>query len=177
MEAEQDAKEVDSVVKSRPKLRLRIPYIGGASVLLAKRMRKLVESVGEMKLQIVYETHKVKDHFKLKCQVEKPLLTKVVYQFVCPGDPDIAYIGYTNRTLNERVSEHRKTCTAVSNHASECSPCKQRGVSIDNFKILKKCRDAYETMVYEALLIKRHNPVLNRNLIKPGKSFTLQLFN
>lgn len=145
--------------------------------MFAKRIRRLIGNVSDEDCQIVYETNKIKDHFKLKADVPKFLATKVVYKFVCSHDANVAYIGYTNRTLKERVAEHRTSCTAVSNHASECSTCKSVGISIDNFQILKKCRNKFDTMIYEAMYIKRYNPVLNRQLVKPGKSFTLRVFN
>ena len=159
------------------KLKLRLPYIGGASVRFSKQIRRLVGGASGGQCQIVYETHKIKDHFKLKADVPKFLLTKVVYKFICSNDANVEYIGYTNRTLKERVAEHRTTCTAVSNHVSECSTCKSKGISIDNFQVLKKCRNKFDTMIYEALYIKRLNPNLNVQLIKPGKSFTLRVFN
>ena len=100
----------------------------------------------------------------------------MVYKFVCSRDANVTYIGYTNRTLKERVAEHRTSCTAVSNHASNCPSCKN-GISVDDFHVLKKCRNKYNTMIFEAMFIQRQNPVLNRQLIKPGRSFTLRVFN
>ena len=174
---EEEEKTDDNKEHHKTKLKFRIPYIGSASVLFAKRIRRLIGNASDEVCQIVYETNKIKDHFKLKADVPKFLATKVVYKFVCSQDANVAYIGYTNRTLKERVAEHRTSCTAVSNHASECSTCKSVGISIDNFQILKKCRNKFDTMIYEAMCIKRYNPVLNRQLVKPGKSFTLRVFN
>ena len=162
--------------QNKTKMKLRIPYIGGASILFSKRIRRLIRNATNDDCQIIYETTKVKDHFKLKADVPKFLLTKVVYKFVCSRDANVTYIGYTNRTLKERVAEHRTSCTAVSNHASNCPSCKN-GISVDDFHVLKKCRNKYDTMIFEAMFIQRQNPVLNRQLIKPGRSFTLRVFN
>ena len=51
------------------------------------------------------------------------------------------------------------------------------GVTIDDFEIIKRCRYKQEAPIYEALAIKEQNPKLNKNLIKPGKTFTLKMFN
>ena len=41
----------------------------------------------------------------------------------------------------------------------------------------KKCRNEFETMISEALLIKRYNPILNKQLFKPGITHTLTVFD
>ena len=54
--------------------------------------------------------------------------------------------------------------------------CQELGITINDFKILKKCKSKADTAIYEALLIKKLNPVLNHNLKKPGWTWSLQLF-
>ena len=104
-------------------------------------------------------------------------LSKVVYQFQCPGDPEIKYVGFTNRTISERVREHTRPGTAVFDHISTCTACQDEGITIKNFRILKKCRYKTDTAIHEALIIKKFRPVLNHNLKKPGWTWCLQLFN
>ena len=125
---------------------------------------------------VVYTTTKVKDHFRLKDQTPRELLPRVVYGFICPSDSEIHYVGYTNRNLIERIKEHLRGGTSVSDHISSCDVCQSQGVTTENFKILKHCRQKVDTSIYEALLIKRHNPVLNRQLVKPGKTYKLKIF-
>ena len=43
-----------------------------------------------------------------------------------------------------------------------------KGIKIDNFKILRKCRSKADTPIFEAILIRKFNPSLNRQLVKPG---------
>ena len=100
-----------------------------------------------------------------------------MYKFTCRGDPGTNYIGYTNRTLRERVKEHVGGTTAISDHISICAKCSNEGVGIDDFIILKRCRFKRESLIFEALAIKEQNPKLNKNLVKPGKTFALQMFN
>ena len=42
--------------------------------------------------------------------------------------------------------------------------------------IIKKCNSNFETKILEALLIKKHNPKLNRKLFANGSSFLLNIF-
>ena len=154
-----------------------VPYIGKSSVLFGKRIKKIVNEVVDCEIRVVYTTNKVRDTFVIKDRTPKPALSKVVYQFECPRDSDTKYVGFTNRTLRERVNEHLRPGTAVFDHISACEDCQKYGITINNFKILKQCRSKMDTAIQEALLIKKLNPVLNHNLKKPGKTWTLQLFN
>ena len=155
---------------------LKVPYVGKPSLLFSKRISKLVKSETEQDLRIVFTTTRVSNYFSLKDDTPHSILSKVVYKFTCPGDPDTNYIGYTNRLLCERVKEHLRDGTAVAYHIDSCTACKSKNITVDNFTILKKCRTNMESMVYEAIFIKRENPKLNRQLIKPGISHTLAIF-
>ena len=119
---------------------------------------------------------KVQDSFRLKDDSPKEILSNVVYRFTCPSDSDTQYIGYTNRLLRERVNEHVRGKTAVSDHIAFCNGCLDNGVTINNFEILRKCRNKFDTAIYEAILIRKHNPSLNRQLVKPGWQHTLMVF-
>ena len=158
------------------KIVFRVPYLGRISASFAKRLRTLL-SVSGQDIRIVYKTTKVQDSFILKDPVPKAISSKVVYKFTCRSDPDTNYIGFTNRTLSERVKEHVSGSTAISDHISVCTTCNSEGVTIENFQIIKRCRYKTESSIYEALAIKEQNPNLNKNLVKPGKTFTLRFFN
>ena len=155
---------------------LKIPYVGGISLAFSKRLKTLLTRSGE-EIRVVHQTTKVQDSFVLKDLAGKEMLTKVVYEFSCQGDPDTKYIGFTNRTLKERIKEHVSGQSAISDHITVCTYCDQNGVTINNFKILKRCRTKEETPIYEALAIKDKKPILNKNLIKPGKTHTLRVFD
>ena len=45
------------------------------------------------------------------------------------------------------------------------------------FKIIKKCNSNFETEIDEALLIKKHNPKLNRQLFANRSSFLLNILD
>ena len=57
-----------------------------------------------------------------------------------------------------------------------CPICSKRFLSVDNFKILKKCKTRYETIIHEALSIKKLRPKLNKQLMKGGVSYLLKVF-
>ena len=156
---------------------LKIPYIGTPSIKFSRKIKNVLSRVISGKIRVVFTTTKVKDHFRLKDTTEDQLLTKVVYSFKCPSDSGIQYIGYTNRALKVRIDEHLRGGTRVSDHIAQCKACNDGGVKYENFTVLKKCREKWDTAVYEALLIKRFNPVLNKQLVKPGYSHQLKIFN
>lgn len=163
--------------KDKQRSILKIPYLGKTSALFGKRMRKLINTEFNEDLQIVYQTDKVENYFSLKDSTPRSIMPKVVYQFTCPKDSGAAYVGYTNRTLGERVKEHLRGGTAVSDHISNCDTCKNTKINLEHFTILKRCRTKYETMIFEAIFIQRKNPKLNHQLVKPGVSYTLNVFS
>ena len=156
---------------------LKIPYVGKISTIFGRKVKSLLLHKAN-NIKIVYETTKVQNSFRLKDPVSKPLLARVVYQFTCRGDPDVRYIGQTIRTLKERVREHLRGGTTVSDHIGQCHACQHQGVTINEFKVLKKCRKKKDPPIYEALMIKDTDPSLNRQLVKPGgKQITLKVFD
>ena len=164
-------------VKKEVKHVLKIPYVGKSSILYAKRIRRLLQAINA-DIRVVFKTTKVLESFQLKDPVPKELRPKVVYEFTCRGDPDITYVGFTNRTLKERVKEHVSGKTSISDHIAHCNPCQDQGVTMDDFRILRKCRQKWDTSIHEALIITEKNPILNRQLVKPGgKQFTLRIFD
>ena len=173
-EAEQASNKDEAVAY---KAVLKIPYIGKPSILYSKRLKSVLDNIVGDKVRIVYSTTKIKDHFRLKDPSPKELQTNVVYRFQCLVDPNTQYVGYTNRTLRERVKEHVGGGTRISDHIGQCTECSKRGITTNDFSILKKCRKKTDTPVFEALFIKRINPSLNKQLIKPGYTHQLQIFN
>ena len=49
--------------------------------------------------------------------------------------------------------------------------------SEESFKILKKCVTEYDTTIQDALLIKKLNPKLNKQLYAKGASFLFSIFS
>ena len=100
---------------------------------------------------------KIADH--LRVTEEKPPLINqqsVVYEFTCDLC-DTNYIGYTCRYLHQRVEEHKHSVVKHLRDARGLTP----NNLMKNFKVIKKCRDKFECLVYEMLWIKNKRPKLN----------------
>ena len=100
----------------------------------------------------------------------------MVYEYKCSNNKSIEHIGFTSRPLIERVKEHLKGKTAVFDHISNCFVCKNERITVNNFGILKECRNKLKTLISEAILIQHYNPILNKQLTKPGITHTLRIF-
>ena len=57
-----------------------------------------------------------------------------------------------------------------------CQNCKVNNTNLNGFKVLRTCNSEYATKIQEALLIKKHNPQLNRQLYANGSSFLLNVY-
>ena len=60
----------------------------------------------------------------------------MVYEYKCSKDKSIQNIGFISRPLVERVKEHLKSKTAISDHISNCNICRNERITINNFGIL-----------------------------------------
>lgn len=155
----------------------KIPYFGKISEVFGRKMKKLIKNPNH-DIRVVYQTTKVIDAFHIKDRIPMELQSRVVYQFTCRGDPDVHYIGHTNRNFRERFLEHLRGGSAISDHIAACQECNNKGVTMNEFKIFKTCRHKYDTPKFESLYIKENDPVLNRQLVKPGrKQYTLSVFD
>ena len=145
-------------------------------------MTSLFKSTFNIKLQPVFTSTKIGDYFSLKSSVPFPFSANVVYQFHCLRDAGCSYIGQTKRHLLTRVKEHLSPLkqggpkSEVRTHINKCPCCHKNFLSMDNFKVLKKCKNSFETVIHEALSIKRLRPKLNKQLMRAGVSYLLKVF-
>ena len=159
----------------------KIPFIGEHSYAFGKKIKKMFEPISRIKVRIVYTSFKVRNYFSLKCKTPKQLLSNVVYKFTCRQDADVSYIGETKRHLITRVKEHLAlnnftNKSQIKSHLrSNCNECKLNS-SIDSFKVLKRCRSHFDVVIHEALIIRRNNPQLNKQLFNNGSLYTLRIF-
>ena len=83
---------------------------------------------------------------------------RVVFLFQCDLC-DASYVGYTARQFHQRVAEHKRSATGrylTSEHnRNNAFPTHHL------FKILKKCKNKWDWLVYEMLFIKDIKPSLN----------------
>ena len=137
---------------------LSVPYYGNCSKKFAKTLRKILQNNYNTTIKIIYSTHKVRQYFGLKSMTPVPLSSNVVYHYTCVENAHTTYVGYTKRHLITRVREHisllDNTTSYVKNHVKQCNGCRNvkgkidkyqidKIQKIDNFKILKFCRDEF----------------------------------
>ena len=118
-------------------------------------------------------------YFPFKSQTPLILNSKVVYRFTGSCNVNITYIGMPATHLSIRAGEHLNVSksgkSAIKEHI-KCSFCKTQP-NIKQFEIIRKCRTSNEAKIHEALVIKRSNLVLNKQLYANGASFLLNYFN
>ena len=99
--------------------------------------------------------------------------TDIIYHWKCLANNCTAeYIGETNRSLKERVSDHRnQTTSAIRNYHM---PTKHPKAELKDFTILDRESNTLHHQAKEALHICIKDPSLNRNI---GKVRIPSVFN
>ena len=99
--------------------------------------------------------------------------TDIIYYWKCPAVNCIAeYIGETNRSLKERVSDHRnQTTSAIRNHHISI---KHPKAELKDFTIIDRESNTLHCPAKEVLHIRIKDPSLNRNI---GKVRIPSVFN
>ena len=168
--------------KPKPPYRIifKLPFVGKPSIDFQKEISKLVLDKFKVVITAVYVATKVGDLFSLKSKVPLSLSSDVVYKYTCSLDPSTSYIGKTERHLIVRAREHldvRGEGSAVGDHVASCEDCQTavRSDPLCNFTVLRRC-NKYDVEFYEALLIKRFQPILNRQLFRSGSNKVLKIF-
>ena len=70
------------------------------------------------------------------------------------------YVGYTNRHLHQRVAEHSSLNSSLGKHMHDTHRMSKPNL-IDNFSVPKKCRNKFDCLIHEMLVIKDLKPTLN----------------
>ena len=152
-------------------------FVCKASFEFKKHLIKILTDKFNISFKVVTKSAKIGDFFQLKSSVPFPLLSDVVYYFECLSDANTSYIGKTDRHLITRVKEHidveAEKKTAIASHIVTCPNCQQ--VDISNFRILCKT-DKFNLGHREAILMRRYQPSLNKQLFQNGASCTMQIF-
>ena len=129
---------------------------------------------------MVYKTTRVQEYLSLSRQTPLILNSKVVYKFTCLRDVNVTYIGTSERHLSIRAKElldvSKSGKSAIEEHKKKCSSCKTQPNNTKQFEKIRKCQTSNEAKIYEALVIKRSNAVLNKQLYANGASFLLHVF-
>ena len=155
---------------------MKLPYVGKASDDLRRKMKRIFRQFRLTNIKIVFNMRKLHTVFNIKSQTPTLLQSSLVYRFTCSEDPNIAYIGQTERQLYRRLVEHKtNNSSAIKLHVDNCLACRSHDIS-ERFKIIHSAKTPFELIIAEALLIKQHNPFLNTQQVVGRQSYMLQLF-
>ena len=124
---------------------------------VVKRGLKELSNRLNTQVQPVFTSRKLGDSFGLK-EDKLPIINQqnVVYYYKCDLC-EAGYVGYTCRHLFQRIDEHASS--KVGNHHKDCHESLQ-GFK-ESFKVLRRCKNKSECLIFEMLLIKSKKPSLN----------------
>ena len=165
--------------EDQAKVVLKMPFFGNCSTVFVKNLCSLVEDKFDIQLRATYTSTKLQSCFQLKSPTPFPYLSNVVYRFNCVSNSGLFYIGQTARHLTERAREHLDFSdknSAVADHVSSCSGCKNANLTVNDFQVIKKCRNKFQTKIFEALYIQKLHPTLNIQLSNEGSGYLLKVF-
>ena len=111
-------------------------------------------------VQPVFVSRKVEQELNVK--ETKPAIVDqqcVVYGFQCDLC-DAGYVGYTRGHLHNGVKGHEQQSSAIAKHYKKIHRTMPQDL-LKRFKVLKKCRDKFDCLVYEMLFIRVLKPNLN----------------
>ena len=169
-----------SATVEKKALRSVLPYLGPISLQFRTIINAMKNTLNLFKLQVIFKNErKLSNMFRFKDRVPYDLVSDVVYEYTC-GRCNFSY-GETERHLKVRPDEHigispltfKKTKpskeSSIRGHLLKCD----NNSSFDEFTILAHRNKKYLLEVKETLLIKRDQPVLDKNI----SSATLHLFD
>ena len=165
--------------QSEVEVYLRIPYMGSPSLQFSKRLVGLLQGKFDITVKAAFYTSKVGDYFSLKDPIAPLFCSNLVYEYTCPCDRGISYLGMTARQWFVRIGEHLDPTkkTAVGTHFVECRICRESAHKHRNFRVVTKCRSERETEIKEAMWIRKCKPSLNVQMgTFQGCSFLMQVF-
>ena len=87
----------------------------------------------------------------------------------------------TTRHLIDGVKKHTNLkCfqneSEIKRHIRQCHNCLRANIDYKHFCILRNCRGLHETKIHEAVIIKKLQPNLNKQVYAKGASFLLRIF-
>ena len=107
--------------------------------------------------ELIFVSKKVEQDLKLKEIRPGFVSLQCVVNKFARGLSD--YVGYTARHLHQSIAEHKYS--AIGKHLLEAhSDCKNL-LNEGQFRVLKKCHEKFDCLVYEMLFIKELRPSLN----------------
>ena len=136
-----------------------LPYKDQKSANVVRKQLADLSRKISVDISPVYTSRKIKDEIKVR-EDKPPLVSQqcVVYSFQC-SLCDAGYVGYTCRHLHQRIEEHKGS--AIINHPREQHDVEPEDIA-QNFRILRKCQNKFDCLIFEMFFIKELKPTLNK---------------
>ena len=150
-----------------------IPFISQSAADSTRRQLQDLSSKISVSLQPIFMSKKIGKI--IKAREPKPKIINeqcVVYHFKC-GLCEMDYVGFTDRHLFQRISEHTNSRSSIGKHM-KLQHGVQRPAIAEHFTVLKKCRNKLDCLVYEMLFIKKLKHSMYSQT-RSARSFSLML--
>ena len=181
--------ETNEVNENETVIWLKLPYFGDKSKQMTRslenKLKRCTRPDKSLRFKTSFSTTKINFFTNNKDKTPDEYKANVVYRFCCPGC-SAAYIGKTERNLQERCVEHAtKKDSAIYDHLRECTQLNYLRTMLlfdienitrgdkrlyyinlvkDNTTIIDSANNWSILLIKEALYIKRHTPILNSGL-------------
>ena len=142
----------------------KLPYIGHYSQITEQKLLNLAKRFcTDINIKLVFTSYKIKNMFSFKDAIPDDLKSLVVYQFICAGC-NSCYIGETTRHLATRIKEHTSSDKHSHIYKHLQNPTCNSKYTRSCFTILDTANTAFSLKLKEALYIRKHKPVLNKQV-------------
>ena len=123
-------------------------------------------------IQPVFVSRKIEQELNVK-ETKRPILNQqcVVYGFQCDLCDAVNDVGYTRGYLHNRVKGYKQQSSAFAKHYKNMHGTMPQDLR-KRFKVLKKCRNKFDRLVYEMLFIR----TLKQNLNVQSDSIRAKVF-
>ena len=145
--------------KREAPVRIVLPYKDQKSANVVRKQLADLSRKISVDISPVYTSRKIKDEIKVR-EDKPPLVSQqcVVYSCQC-GLCVAGYVGYTCQHLYQRIGEHKGS--AIGNHLREQHDMEPEDIA-QNFRILRKCQNKFDCLIFEMFFIKELKPTLNK---------------
>ncbi|XP_078349000.1 uncharacterized protein LOC144633946 [Oculina patagonica] len=143
-----------------PTVRIVLPFKDQDSADFVRKQLNDLSHKTRTVIQPVFVSNKIEQ--KLKVQEKKPPIVNqqcVVYRFQCDLF-DASYVGYTLRHLHQRVDEHKNKTSSIGKHYRDKHCIVPKDLD-KQFHVIKKCKNKFDCLVHEMLVIRELSPSLN----------------
>ena len=146
--------------KIRIPLFVMLPFRDQISADIVRKQLKDLSLKVHTTIQPVFVSRKIEQELNVK-ETKPPIVNQqcVIYSFQCDLC-DAGYVGFKRGHLHNRVKGHKQQSSAIVKHYKNVHGTMPQDL-LKRFEVLKKCRNKFDCLVYEKLLIKALEPSLN----------------